>query len=232
MGWFESSPESGLFIGDDALDATHDFLKELAALYEEGCGRKPVLAEVVALLRIGLSVSGSDYIADLEERAVTDVTVKTAKRPKKQSYKVGDVFAIPLDKELFAFGRITYQGKARDIMVEVFRATSSTKHFQPFVIESGRLFGPLRMAGGGDCLAPWRWIVVKSDESYKMPPEDETVQFATTHAIGEWCSVNMRNEIVKRWLTEDERKRLEDGKFWNPADIEERIRKELQVEVH
>ena len=143
MGWFESAKDSGLILGDEPLDLTHRFLKEIADSYEEGCERKPTLAEVVALLESGLKLSGGDHIADLQEREVTSVVVKTAKKRKDQRYQVGDVFAIPVASNLFAFGRIMRDEKSSGTLVEVFKQTGTAKAYHPSIVSSGRMFHPV-----------------------------------------------------------------------------------------
>ena len=131
MGWFETAKDSGLILGDEPLDLTHRFLKEIAESYEEGCERKPTLAEVVALLESGLKHGGGDHIADLQEREVTSVIIKTAKKRKDQRHQVGDVFAIPIGSNLFAFGRIMLDEKSTGTLIEVFKQTGVTKAYHP-----------------------------------------------------------------------------------------------------
>ena len=227
MGWFDSIKGSGIIVGDDALDAGHDFLRKLSELYAEGLDRKPTLAEVMNVLESGLKSSGSEFISDLEERAVTGLTVKTTAKRREQPHKVGDIFAVPLDEDLFAFGRIMYQTKTSGMLIEVFRGTSASKSFRPSIIDSGRLLGPIRMTGGRGCLRNWRWTVVASDDSYKIHDTDLSTEFSYANPVGGWCAVRFGSNDV-RPVTDEEAKLLEDGGFLRPEQLEERIRQELR----
>ncbi len=96
MGWYESPKEPGVMVGDEAFDAMHAGLKGVVEAYSAGLGRKPTLDELRTLLEIELSVAGDDLVDGLDELAVKQVAIKTAKKPKNQPFGVGDIFAIPI----------------------------------------------------------------------------------------------------------------------------------------
>jgi len=228
MGWFEATEGSGLILGDDPLDLTHRFLKELAELYEEGCERKPTLAEVIACLESGLKFSGSECIADLEERAVTQVTVKTKKKPKDQTFKVGDVIAIPLDKNTYAFARIMIDDRHDGMLMEIFRETSPDKSFRRSIIESGRLFSPI--TGARSAIKNCRWHVIRSGDQYVLSESDAKMEFRVPHfAGGRWTARRFGGKHEEsRLITKEEAMQLEDTGLPCAEDVEERIKRELR----
>src|SRR4051812_16747465 len=129
MGWYESPQEPGVMLGDEAFDAMYEGLKGVAAAYREGLGRKPTLDEVRALLETELRVAGDDLVDGLDEIAVKQVSIKTAKKPKDQPFGVGDVFAVPISGGRFAFGRVMLLDKLEGMLIEVFAKTSNSKVF-------------------------------------------------------------------------------------------------------
>jgi len=226
MGWFESNTP-GAVIGDDALDITYDFLKNLSGTYQKALQRKPTLDELRVLIETELKVCGSDFLADLEERGVTQVTVKTGKKPKDQPYKVGDVFAAPVDEGRYAFGRVMMIKKNVGMLVEFFRAASQNKAIGPDVVKSGRLFPPIRMAGGDESLKPWRWVVVDSNPSYELSEEDAKIEFSAIDPRGGFRAFDIHGEVTRK-LSEEQARQLENNHFWRVHKLEERIREELQ----
>jgi hypothetical protein len=227
MGWYESPKQPGVMLGDDAFDAMYDGLKGVAAADLEGFGRKPTLEEVRVLFETELYSAGDDLVGDLEERTVKQVTIKTVKKPKDQRYGVGDVFAVPIAGGRFAFGRIMILAKARGMYIEVFRETSDTKALKPSILASGWLFQPLRLSGACDSLKNWRWTVVRSDPTYKPPPEINDIEFVSPHpAGGAWCAVSFKGEIL-RIVSPEERRTMTSGHFWDPKEVEARIEEAL-----
>ena len=231
MGWFESGKATGVILGDEPLDITHDFLKQLAETYQEGCKRKPTLEEVRILFELVLFSSGEEHISDLDEREVKEVTVKTAKKRKSQPYKQGDVLAIPIDGGRFAFGRLMLVTKPRGLLLEVFREVSARRMFRSSITVSGRMFHPVRflpnLPGGIDAIKSWRWIVVASDEGYAMTEQDWALEFKAPDPRGGWSAINMRDNTYHR-LTTEEAALMEDTQFWKPIGVEERVSEELK----
>jgi hypothetical protein len=227
MGWYESPQEPGVMLGDEAFDAMYEGLKGVAAAYREGLGRKPTLDEVRALLETELRVAGDELVDGLDELAVKQVTIKTAKKPKDQPFGVGDVFAVPISGGRFAFGRVMVLTKLSGMYIEVFRETSDTKSVTPSILASGWLFQPLRLSGGSRSLKNWRWTVVRSDPSYKLPPAINELEFVSPHPAGDaWCAVSFKGEIL-RVVSDEEKKTMTSGHFWSPEEVEERIEETL-----
>src|SRR5262245_43700555 len=120
MGWYESPKAPGVMLGDEAFDAMYAGLAGVAAAYRDGLGRKPTLDEIKTLLEIELSVAGADLVDGLDERAVKEVAIKAAKKPKNQPSAVGDMVAIPIEGGRFAFGRVMHEDAQRGTLFEVF----------------------------------------------------------------------------------------------------------------
>jgi hypothetical protein len=114
-------------------------------------------------------------LSGFEELQVSAVQIKTAKRPKRQAYTTGDVFAIPLSSGLFAFGRIMTKGEPFGTLVEIFKETSSVAVATPRILKSGRLFHPIYLDG----LSAFRdltYRIISSDSDYS-PSDYESLQF-------------------------------------------------------
>jgi len=225
MGWYESPREPGVMLGDDAYDATYRFLEDLGGLYTEAFGRRPSLDELRALLEIELAMSGSALLHDCEERKVTQVAIKTQKKPKDQAFREGDVFAVPLAPNRYAFGRIMRMSKQHGTLFEFFRETARKPVFRPSILDSGRVFHPI--SGACSALKEWRWRVVLSDEAYAMSKEDHQLEFASPGpGRGEWSGVDIDSKILRK-VDEATAKTLERAGAWHPQRIEERLRQAL-----
>jgi hypothetical protein len=212
-------------LGDDAYDATYRFLEDLGALYKDAFGRRPSLDELCALLEIELAVSGSELLHDCEERKVTQVAIKTQKKPKDQTFREGDVFAVPLAPDRYAFGRIMRMSKQHGTLFEFFRETARKPVFRPSILDSGRVFHPTSAAH--IALKEWRWRVVLSDEAYAMSKEDHQLEFASPGPRrGEWSVVDIDSKILRK-VDEATAKTLERAGSYHPQRIEERLRQAL-----
>lgn len=225
MGWYEHPKRPQVMVGDEAFDAGKDFLTELVALYQSAFHRRPTLEEATTVFESALQVSGGELLADLEERRVTQVIVKTEKKPRDQPFKVGDVFAVPVGGGRFAFGRIMMADKARGLLLELFRQTARSMDVTPSILASGRLFHPVLAAGRP--FKSWRWTVVEPDPGYQMSAEDHSLEFASPGPVKGWVVVNLRAKIV-RPVSEEEAQQMERGWLWDPPALEERIRKALE----
>jgi hypothetical protein len=186
---------------------------------------------VRTLFELVLFSSGEEHISDLDEREVTEVTVKTTKKRKSQPYKEGDILAIPIEGGRFAFGRLMLVSKPDGMLLEVFREISQRKIFRPCIAASGRMFHPVRflpnLPGGVDAIKSWRWIVVASDVGYAMTAQDWALEFKAPDPRGGWSAINIRDNTY-RSLTTEEAASMEDTQFWKPAGVEERIARELK----
>jgi hypothetical protein len=100
--------KNGLILGDDPLDVAEEFLDTMAKQYVVSIGRKPRLKEVLSTLASVLERRAEEFVDDGDAIVVSDITAKTKKRPRNQTYRPGDVIAIPLAKH-FAFARVAPQ---------------------------------------------------------------------------------------------------------------------------
>lgn len=196
MGWFESGKEPGVVIGDEPLDATDRYLKEVASLYEEQLHRRPTLDEVRRLLEIGLGVAGRQVLANFEEKDVSGITIKTAKKPKDQPYKAGDVFAIPLGDGRFAFGRVIGVAENNNLLIEVFRDVAESPRHGAAAVASGRLLPPIHMLSG-NALKSWQWTVVGGNEGYRPSKEDLASEFARSDGIT-FHAVDWKGKVLRK----------------------------------
>jgi hypothetical protein len=174
-----TQPEGKLLLDDLWLDEGANTLRHIARRCEGELGYKPSLEDFRRLLRVLLGGELDEYFADGGTTEVTDVVFKTRKRPRAQRYKVGDVFAIPLDKDRYAFGRIMRDpafGSRGGVLVETFRETSRTKTYRSSIVASGRLLHP-RDVNPLRSLKNRRWTVVASDDAYQFSEADQELEF-------------------------------------------------------
>src|SRR5262245_45808863 len=134
-----SPTDHTLLLDDRWYDDAYDALRQMARTSEREYGRKPTLEEFRRLLAVTLGANAKDYFADGDTTAVTDVIVKTKKKPRSQPYDEGDVFSIKLGDSQHAFGRILRLEKGHGvIMIEIFRETSTNGRYKPSIVASGR----------------------------------------------------------------------------------------------
>lgn len=223
MGWFESPRYPGVMLGDQAFDLAYYFLKELAQAYQQQFQRNPSLEEVTVLLQISLYANGSDLVAGLERKLVTNVSVKTISKKKDQPFATGDIFAVPLGDGRFAFGRILNTNPTLGHLVEIFREVGRGSPQPPERMK--RLFGPVPVLG----LAwkQWRWPIVSHREGYEMTPEDTATEFVSGSPSLGFKVVNYKNKILREASPED-KEILEQFSIWQPTQLEKRIKRELQ----
>jgi hypothetical protein len=227
-------PEGKLLLDDLWLNEAQTVLVDIARRCERDFGYKPSLEDFRQLLSTKLCVGLEEFFSDGEEIEVVTVVFKTRKRPPIQRYAVGDIFAIPLDKDCYAFGRIMRDPAFLPTggpLVEIFRETSTTSAYRPSVAASGRLLYPTDVTALM-CLKNRRWTVVASDESYQFPEADQELEFLFPDSRY-WVAVKQfAPGAPSRPVTKEEWQRM-DANGQNPGlvmpeDFEERIRKALR----
>lgn len=62
MGWLDAPKYPGVVLGDEPLDETFAFLKQLSRTYESGLGRKPSCEELRVLLETSLVVNADNTL--------------------------------------------------------------------------------------------------------------------------------------------------------------------------
>lgn len=224
MGWFDEPKYPGVVLGDEPLDETYAFLKQLSRTYEEGLGRKLTCEELQALLETCLRVNADDtLLSNFEALQVSAVHIKTTKRPKRQTYKAGDVFSIPLRSGLFAFGRIMTIGEKFGTLVEIFKETSPTAVATPRILESSRLFHPVYLNG----LRAFRdlaYRIISSDPNYS-PSDYESLKFR----VGTPGLYKLKQGSSKsRPISTEEAVGIEPLSIWGPESLTARVQEALE----
>ena len=224
MGWYEHSTSPGHMAGDEAHDTVHEFLSNISRLFSQQLGRRPKLEELRLLLQTGLHVSGDEWLADLQERSVEQVEFKTRKKPKNQSFQVGDVFAMPLGSGKVAFGRVMMAHKARGVLVEIFQGSSASFAVAASALTTGRLFQPVLT--GSAALKSGRWKVVLPGPTNASPADESDVVFASPGPSTGWVMVDVMGRILRK-IDLSEAETMERGWLWPPEDLEDRVSEKL-----
>lgn len=118
MGWWEI--EKDIKLGDGVLDITEEFLEKITQEYLDDLGRKPKLIEVLRTIELILKHRTDEFIDGEEGFYVGLISGKMKRRPKKQKFHIGDVIAIPLKSNVFAYAILTPQNS----LIEFFQFKS------------------------------------------------------------------------------------------------------------
>jgi Immunity protein 26 len=189
MGWWSYENDKSVLLGDEVMDATYDYFERLRDLYAERVHRRPSIGELQAVLRLALRVNGEKYLDDVEDgKQIQSVRVKMAKRSKKQKFNVGDVFAIPIKRGQYMFGRIVNLEDGWEL-IEVFAHKSSSPEYTPDIVKAKRLLPPLWI-NPRELFAEGTWKIIHSDPSY-----DPSVLSSLKYVMGtpgnyRWVRVN------------------------------------------
>lgn len=107
MGWWSAPENPDLIVGDAVLDSVRHLLRDVSRAYQADLSRKPTLQELQYAVSLAFKVNLDDHaVSGIEELDVRQVTIKTARRPKRQKARPGDIFAFKLDDGRWGFGRI------------------------------------------------------------------------------------------------------------------------------
>ncbi|HEX8611970.1 MAG TPA: Imm26 family immunity protein [Telluria sp.] len=107
MGWWNAPDNPEVTVGDAVLDTVRHFLRDFSREYQEDLSRKPTLQELEYALNVAFKINtDSDILSGFDELEIKRVTIKTAKRSKRQKAKPGDIFSYKLDNGRYGFGRI------------------------------------------------------------------------------------------------------------------------------
>ena len=114
---------------------------------------------------------------------------------KFKGVEAGSVFAVPLPDGTYAFGRLM-NAKDGATIAEFFRARRMTPEFDPEILQSGRLFGPVGVLTG-DIEGPNRkrpWKVVHRDPEY-YPDDLYDIPFFQGMGAGTWQYFTLNNHF-------------------------------------
>jgi hypothetical protein len=166
MGWWE---EEGLTLGDEPFSICQCALQQVVSKYEHHVGRPPTLPEVLLYIRHALNTVGTDSMPDLGSIEVQSVSIKSKKTPKRQNYKVGDYFAIPLDRE-FAYGRIVHH--SAELLVEIYELFTDTMLTLQQLLQRRPAVRTWKYVFSRPAFQRRRWIILGSaamDPDYDFP---------------------------------------------------------------
>jgi hypothetical protein len=168
-------PQGKALLDDIFLNEGERALEEMSRRCESELGHKPSLEDFRQLLDALLCVDLEDYFADGATIEVTDVVFVTKPKSPPQQHRAGDIFAIPLGDDRYAFGRVLHVKPQFGVLIEVFRETSPDAVCRPSIEASGRLFEPI--FASPECLASRRWAVIQSDPAYRISKADARIDF-------------------------------------------------------
>ncbi len=219
MGWW-TLEQSGaeLLQGDIPLDLMMDAFHQIAQEYEQDWGRKPTLAEVIQTIEATLKTEIDVSISEEEEIEIVHLAVKTRKRRKYQTIQVGDFFAIPLERKLYAFGRILSDLKLGEIswLVGIYDEVSA-RILSPAHLKGKQfMFTPFYCDDQG--LKTWKWKIignlpVEADE-FEYPKHKEGLE-----GMGWW--IRDKDRVYE--ATAEEVQDLEYATLWSTTAVEKRI---------
>jgi len=108
MGWWnENGKGDKVVLGDEPIDVLYEAIATFSRSYLEDVGRKPTLEEFRRTILLPLGTDPGRYFADMESAVVGAVDFRLKKVAKRQTFAVGDYFAIPLDGK-FWYGRLIH----------------------------------------------------------------------------------------------------------------------------
>lgn len=226
MGWWivEKASEE-LLQGDIPYDIMMEAFQKIAEEYQQDWNRKPTLAELVHIIETVLATGSDNYFSN-EEVEIVNLTIKTRKRRKYQSFQVGDFFAIPIEGGRYAFGRILSDLKADKLgmLVGIYDRTSK-KMLNPIQLKGKKfMFTPFYCQDNGWKTRAWRIIgnISVGPDEFVYPKHKEGFE-----GFGWWIIDKDR----KYEATEEEVRNLEYAELWSAKAIEKRILKYLEAKA-
>jgi hypothetical protein len=200
MGWQEGHyNRKKIDIGDEPMDLVRLCLEEFSKSFQTDLHRRPVLDEFLYALVCALETVGDECFEDLESQTVASITLRKKSKKTKRNVKIksGDIFAIPLGKQGFRFGRALRETSAGEL-IEIYeyqalripslsqllrelKRVSTYKH-----VNGIRAFktGRWKIIGNHEITEPYPWpkfymgsrhsffIVVDREHKYRATPDD------------------------------------------------------------
>jgi hypothetical protein len=198
MGWFED--RNGRTLGDAPLDELRKCLLCIGQSYRDAVRRPPTMEEVVETLVNVLNGLDDTTVTGLSSLLVTDIRVKTKKRPKKGSWETGDLFAAKLPDGTYAFGRILWRKPPHsNTLVEFFRCRSTRPRLTVSVASLERLLPPMSISGVS-LFEKLRWLVLDHEPGFRAPDHDQLRQYAGVP--GKWQIFDAEFNTVARDVPE------------------------------
>jgi hypothetical protein len=218
MGWWE---EEELTLGDEPFDICKYALQQIISKYEHHVDRPPTLQEVLVYIKHALNTVGADALPDLENIEVQSVNIKSKTTPKRQSYEIGDYFAIPLDGE-FAYGR--YVHLSADALVEIYELFTDSMLTLQQLLHRKPAVRTWKYVASRAAFQRRRWIILgssKIDADYEFPLfyMNYGVPLGNIGPLGHRYSAGSLLGIDPEQL-----EGIESHFVWNPMDIEDHLK--------
>ena len=214
MGWWKAQNDPEIIVGDDPYIDSVKFLKKVSDIYQADLKRKPTLAELLHNLEEALRYNAHQLLKDCEELEIKQVTVKTAKRKKRQAFAPGDYFSIPLKNGQYGFGRILWKDWGH--LIAVFDVISETMKLPSELAESKVLFS---VFVSPEAWEEWQWRILGGSEGYTLD-KSKLPSFGMGDEVTGWriqTGDNVRSASI------EEVKGLERAELWPPERIAWRI---------
>jgi hypothetical protein len=158
MGWWtEERNGKALMIGDGPLDIAHQMLLRIAKQYKRDDNRNPTPEEMVKTLEIAISAAKDLLFDDLEDKEVSELTIKLKKAPRRQPYAPGDFFSVPLPTGGYGFGRVLDKFISSSILIGLLDVYADA----PLALEELKIY-PVLFEAVSDSLTleDWGWRVL------------------------------------------------------------------------
>ena len=198
MGWFED--KNGRTLGDAPLDELRKCLLRIGQFYRDAVRRAPAMEEIVETLVNVLNGLDDSTVTGLSSLEVTDIRVKTKKRPRKGSWETGDVFAARLPDGTYAFGRVVWRKPPHsNTLVEFFRYRSTRRRLPVPDASLERLFPPMSISGVS-LFEKMRWIILDHEPDFRAPDHDQLRQYSGVP--GKWQIFDAEFNTVARDVPE------------------------------
>ncbi|NHZ36916.1 immunity 26/phosphotriesterase HocA family protein [Massilia rubra] len=205
MGWWNAPGNPEVAAGDAVVDTVRHFLHDVSRAYQDGLLRKPTLQELEYALSLAMKVDvDNDIVSGLEELEVRQVSIRSAKRGKRQKAKPGDIFAFKLDDGRWGFGRIVIKMTA-GALAEFFDYTASQPIFDYSKIDTW-LIPPLTISAHMlfEAKVEGDWRVI--GHTPEFTPDERYKDLRFVYGAPDWTAVDIYDneepvsaEVAKRY---------------------------------
>lgn len=162
MGWFNYQ-DTELVLSDRIFDLSYHFLESANVEYMKAFGRNMKTEELEAILKLSLRFADEDLIDQFKEKTIDAVKISTSTKEKYQKFIAGDIFAVPLKNNGYAYGRIIHISETDELTtLEIFSFFSYRDYYKSDIIKSGRLM-PL-FVETGNFFKNRDWLIIGHDE--------------------------------------------------------------------
>jgi len=188
------------------------------------------MEELTETLRNVLNGLDDTSVAGLSSLEVTDIRVKTKKRPTKGTWESGDVFAATLPDGTYTFGRVVWRKPPHsNTLVEIFRCRSTKPRLPAPVEKLQRLLPPLSV-GGIRLFEKRRWPILEHEKGFRAPDHSQLRQYSGIP--GKWHIFDAEFETVAREVPEIPPGSTDKNRFTfsEPEELETFLLEKLRAE--